>query len=121
MTDRRAFLVVPEIPTPPRSGNAWRDVQQLTVLGRLGFSVHVIAARRRWDLSDDEEAASAGRLDGGVTYLTEVRAEPREALAARVMRKAGCPHGSFTVGSRSRTFVSSGKVAICEYMPKRRR
>jgi hypothetical protein len=89
VTDRRAFLVVPEIPTPARSGNAWRDVQQLTVLGRLGFSVHVIAARRRWDLSDDEEAAGAGRLDGGVTYLTEARAEPREALAARVMRKAG--------------------------------
>ena len=38
---------------------------------------------------DDEETASAGRLDGGVTYLTEGRAEPREALAARVMRKAG--------------------------------
>ena len=55
----------------------------------LGFSVHVLAARRRWDLSDDEEAAGARPLDGGVTYLTEARAEPREALAARVMRKAG--------------------------------
>ena len=89
MTDRRAFLVVPEIPTPPRSGNAWRDLQQLTVLGRLGFSVHVVAARRRWDLRDDEEAAGGRLLEGGVTYLSEARAEPREALTATVIRKAG--------------------------------
>jgi glycosyltransferase involved in cell wall biosynthesis len=85
----RAILVVPEIPTPPRSGNAWRDLQQMHVLGALGFTVHVVAARRRWDLRDDDEAASARRLDGGVTYLTDARADPREALARRVLRKAG--------------------------------
>jgi glycosyltransferase involved in cell wall biosynthesis len=89
MTDRRAFLVVPEIPTPPRSGSAWRDLQQLTVLGRLGFSVHVVAARRRWDLRDDEEAAGVRLLEGGVTYLSEARAEPRETLTTKVIRKAG--------------------------------
>jgi glycosyltransferase involved in cell wall biosynthesis len=89
MIERRAVLVVPEIPTPPRSGNAWRDQQQLSVLQHLGFAVHVVAARRRWDLGDDEETASARLLDGGVTYLTEARAEPPERLAARVMRKAG--------------------------------
>jgi glycosyltransferase involved in cell wall biosynthesis len=89
VTERRAVLVVPEIPTPARSGNAWRDLQQLNVLGRLGFAVHVIAARRRWDLSDSEEAASAGLLAGGVTYLTETRVEPDERLVARMMRKVG--------------------------------
>ena len=45
MSGRRAVLVVPEIPTPPRCGNAWRDLQQLDVLRRLGFAVHVVAAR----------------------------------------------------------------------------
>jgi glycosyltransferase involved in cell wall biosynthesis len=89
VTGRRAVLVVPEIPTPPRSGNAWRDLQQLSVLGQLGFSVHVLAARRRWDLSDDEEAAGARLHDGGVSYLTETREEPDERLVARVMRKVG--------------------------------
>ena len=87
--ERRAVLVVPEIPIPPRSGNAWRDLQQLSVLGHLGFSVHVVAARRRWDLGDAEEAATVRLLDGGVTYLSEIRTERREPLAARVVRKAG--------------------------------
>ena len=62
--ERRAVLVVPEIPIPPRSRNAWRDLQQLSVLGHLGFSVHVVAARRRWDLGDAEEAANVGSSTG---------------------------------------------------------
>jgi polysaccharide biosynthesis protein PslH len=89
VTAPRAFLVLPEIPTPPRSGNAWRDLQQRAILERLGFTVHVVAARRRWDLSDGEEADAAGRLDAGVTYLSDVRTEPRERLAAKLIRKAG--------------------------------
>jgi glycosyltransferase involved in cell wall biosynthesis len=89
VSERRAVLVVPEIPTPPRSGNAWRDLQQINVLAALGFSVHVVAARRRWDLRDDEETVSARQVAGGVTYLTDARTEPRQALAARVLRKAG--------------------------------
>jgi glycosyltransferase involved in cell wall biosynthesis len=89
VSERRGVLVVPEIPTPPRSGNAWRDLQQMNVLGALGFAVHVVAARRRWDLRDEEEHASAAQLTGGVSYLTDSRTEARQALAARVLRKAG--------------------------------
>jgi len=99
VSERRAILVVPEIPTPPRSGNAWRDLQQINVLGALGFSVHVVAARRRWDLRDEEEIAGARRLEGGVTYLTDVRTEPREALATRALRKA-----RYVVGARRHPF-----------------
>ena len=61
MIERRAVLVVPEIPSPPRCGNAWRDLQQVHLLRALGFAVHVVAARRRWDLTDDEEALDGGR------------------------------------------------------------
>jgi glycosyltransferase involved in cell wall biosynthesis len=92
--ERRAILVVPEIPVPPRSGNAWRDLQQLSLLGRLGFSVHVVASRRRWDLGDEDEAAGVRALQSRVTYLTDSRAEPRETLAARVIRKAGYVAGA---------------------------
>jgi glycosyltransferase involved in cell wall biosynthesis len=113
VTDRRAVLVVPEIPTPPRSGNAWRDLQQINVLGALGFAVHVVAARRRWDLRDPEETASAGQLAGGVTYLTDARTEPRQALAARVLRKAGYvvgagrhPFGWWLPGTLPRTLAA---------------
>jgi polysaccharide biosynthesis protein PslH len=88
VTGRRAVLVVPEIPTPPRCGNAWRDLQQLDVLGRLGFTAHVVAARLRWDLTDAEEAAAARTLAGGVTYLTHTRAEPVERRLATLARKA---------------------------------
>ena len=73
MSERRAVLVVPEIPTPPRSGNAWRDLQQMNVLGALGFSVHVVAPRRRWVLRDNEEAARARPAAGAGTYLTHAR------------------------------------------------
>ncbi len=85
---RRAVLVVPEIPTPPRCGNAWRDLQQLDVLHRLGFTVHVVAARARWDLTTDEEAAAVRALAAGVTYLTWGRAGPPEARLATLTRKA---------------------------------
>ena len=88
MSERRAFLVVPEIPSPPRCGNAWRDLQQLEVLRRLGFAVHVVAARRRWDLTDVEEAAAVTALNGGITYLARTRVEPPEARAVTVSRKA---------------------------------
>ena len=88
MSERRAVLVVPEIPAPPRSGNAWRDLQQLEVLRRLGFAVHVVAARPRWDLSAPEEATAVHALGGGVTYLDGRRESPVEALVATLARKA---------------------------------
>ena len=88
MTGRRAVVVLPECPEPARSGNAWRDLQQVHVLRALGFEVHVIAARRRWDLSDEEEAAAAGRLPASLSYLSQARTEPRETLLARATRKA---------------------------------
>lgn len=88
MSERRAVLVVPEIPAPPRSGNAWRDLQQLEVLRRLGFAVHVVAARPRWDLSAPEEATAAQALGGGVSYLDGGRESPVEALVATLARKA---------------------------------
>jgi glycosyltransferase involved in cell wall biosynthesis len=88
MTERRAVLVVPEVPTPPRCGNAWRDLQQLEVLRRMGCALHVVAARLRWDLTDVEEAAAVTALNAGVTYLARTRAEPVEPLAATVSRKA---------------------------------
>jgi glycosyltransferase involved in cell wall biosynthesis len=88
MSERRAVLVVPEIPSPPRCGNAWRDLQQLEVLRRLGFATHVVAARLRWDLTDVEEAAAGTALNAGVTYLARTRVEPDEPRAATVSRKA---------------------------------
>jgi glycosyltransferase involved in cell wall biosynthesis len=88
VTQRRAVLVVPEIPTPPRCGNAWRDLQQLDVLRRMGFTVHVVAARPRWDLTAGEEAAAVRALPGGLTYLTADRAEPAETRVATLRRKA---------------------------------
>jgi glycosyltransferase involved in cell wall biosynthesis len=89
VSDRRAVLVVPEIPSPPRCGNAWRDLQQIHVLGRLGFTVHVVSARPRWDLSDAEEAAGRGGLGAEVSYLTRAREAPAEVLPATLSRKAG--------------------------------
>jgi glycosyltransferase involved in cell wall biosynthesis len=88
LTGRRAVVVVPECPEPARSGNAWRDLQQVHILRSLGFEVHVIAARRRWDLGDEDEAAAAGRLPASVSYLSHARTEPRESLLARATRKA---------------------------------
>ena len=88
MIEHRAVLVVPEIPAPPRCGNAWRDLQQLDVLRRLGFTVHIVAACPRWDLPEDEEATAVGALGGGVTYLTRRRESPSEALVATLARKA---------------------------------
>ena len=87
MSGLRAVLVVPEIPAPPRCGNAWRDLQQLDVLRRLGFAVHVVAARPRWDLTEVEESTAAGTLPGPVTYLSPERAEPAEPLLATLARK----------------------------------
>jgi glycosyltransferase involved in cell wall biosynthesis len=86
MTRPRGILVVPEIPTPPRCGNAWRDLQQLELLHRLGFATHVVAARPRWDLSETDETAAGSGL-GGVTYLDRGRSEPDEPWPATVARK----------------------------------
>jgi glycosyltransferase involved in cell wall biosynthesis len=88
VTGRRAVMVLPECPEPARSGNAWRDLQQVHILRTLGFEVHVIAARRRWDLSDEDEAAAAGRLPASLSYLSHARTEPREPLLERATRKA---------------------------------
>lgn len=88
MTGRRAVVVLPECPEPARSGNAWRDLQQVHILRTLGFEVHAIVARRRWDLSDEEEAAAAERLPASLSYLSHARTEPRQALLARAIRKA---------------------------------
>ncbi len=87
MNGRRAVLVVPEIPTPPRCGNAWRDLQQIDVLRRLGFAAHVVAARPRWDLTEAEETAAAGALPGPVSYLSRERGESAEPLLATLARK----------------------------------
>jgi glycosyltransferase involved in cell wall biosynthesis len=86
--ERRAVVVVPEIPSPPRCGNAWRDLQQVHLLRGLGFAVHLVVARPRWDLTEDEEAQGRRSLGTGVSYLSHARAEPTEALMSTLRRKA---------------------------------
>jgi polysaccharide biosynthesis protein PslH len=88
VSEPRAVVALPELPAPPRCGNAWRDLQQLAVLRRLGFAIHLIVAGPRWDLTDDEEAAAVRGLDAAVTYLALERTTPRPALARRLARKA---------------------------------
>jgi glycosyltransferase involved in cell wall biosynthesis len=88
VSERRAVVVVPEIPSPPRCGNAWRDLQQVHVLRGLGFALSVVAARPRWDLSDDEESQGHRTLGAGVSYLTRARHEPPEAIVSTLRRKA---------------------------------
>lgn len=88
MSDRRAVLVVPEVPAPPRCGNAWRDLQQIHVLRRLGFTVRVIAAAPRWDLGDAEEARAGEALAAEITYLARDRQTPAESLPVTIARKA---------------------------------
>jgi polysaccharide biosynthesis protein PslH len=99
VSGRRALLVVPEIPRPPRCGNAWRDLQQLHVLRRLGCEPHVVAARPRWDLTDEEEARARPTLAADVSYLSLGRHEPAEALMATLARKA-----SYLVAPRAHPF-----------------
>jgi glycosyltransferase involved in cell wall biosynthesis len=89
VSDRRAILVVPEIPTPPRCGNAWRDLQQMHVLRRLGFTVQVVAAIPRWDLTEAEEAKARGDLCAETTYLDPARERPPESGPATIARKLG--------------------------------
>jgi glycosyltransferase involved in cell wall biosynthesis len=99
VSGRRAVLVVPEIPSPPRCGNAWRDLQQIDVLRRLGFTVHVVSARPRWDLSDAEEADGCGALGAEVSYLTRAREAPPEPRLATLSRKA-----SYLIAARAHPF-----------------
>ena len=82
------MVVVPEIPSPPRCGNAWRDLQQIHLLRRLGFTVHVVSARPRWDLGEAEEADGRAALGAEVSYLSLAREAPAEPPLARLRRKA---------------------------------
>lgn len=85
----QAVLIAPEVPWPPRCGNALRDLQQIHVLEQIGYRPHVVALGRRWDLSAAEEDAAVAGSGCAVTYVAADRLGPRESVLGKTFRKVG--------------------------------
>ncbi len=83
---RRAVLILPEPPYPPDAGNALRDVQQITLLSRLGYEVIVLCARpRRPERAEPGEGKGAHGVR--LRFLSETPLLEREGLLTTVARK----------------------------------
>lgn len=91
------LLMLPESPYPPRCGNAIRDIQQITLLQQLGFSVRLLVVQRRGDLPEGELDFIPPGI--AITYAHSPRAE-RESFFALLWRKIG-----YLLWSRSHAFA----------------
>jgi glycosyltransferase involved in cell wall biosynthesis len=80
------LLLLPESPYPPRSGNALRDVQQISILQKLGYRVRILAIRRRPDVSQPEERFLPDDVE---LVHTSYSAIVHEELPALIWRKVG--------------------------------
>ena len=94
---RRALLLLPESPYPPRCGNALRDAQQIHILRAMGFEMCLAIIMPRHDLTPEEE--SEGLRDIPVRYATK-NTKLHETLTMTCWRKA-----SYVLGSRRNAFA----------------
>lgn len=102
--DRRALVVITDLPAPPRSGNHLRDLQTLRVLNELGFDVGVVAADHAPTAA--RELGTEARLLARVSVARE-QATPRARLR-RMLRLARAASRSSEPGPWSFPYVDAG-------------
>lgn len=86
MRDTNIALLLPESPYPPRCGNAWRDVQQITLLKQMGFSIRLLLIRRRADLSHPEQGFIPPGIQVTYSKYSPIQGESR---IRKIGRKIG--------------------------------
>lgn len=87
--ERLAVLLLPESPCPPTCGNALRDVQQVTLLRRLGYDVTLLCVRPRLGSSaaaDRDAAAGSGMF---IAFVADEVRDHAESWKCRLRRKMG--------------------------------
>ncbi len=85
----RALAVISDLPSPPRSGNHWRYLQNLRLLAELGYDVDVVAGHVRDDVAEPGlgqhgRALAVVRVDSP-SVRASARAMRMSALAAALV------------------------------------
>lgn len=104
----RALAVIADLPSPPRSGNHLRDLQNLTLLDLLGYDVSVVAGDH--SPGGGREVGDRARLVGSVPIAPE--STDLAARGRRLLRLASGALRSSRPGPWALPYVDAGLPAV---------